>query len=74
MKRLIYLAAVFTVAMAFSGCAVSPEPYEPNRPLPVGYRDKKIKADRANAAIQAHREFKEEQRAALDDAGVDLGE
>ena len=72
MKRLIYLSAVFTVAMAFSGCAVSPEPYEPNRPLPVGFRDKKIKADRVNAAIQSHKEFKEEQQAAR--AGVDLGE
>jgi len=38
----------------------------------VGFRDKKIKADRANAAIQSHKEFKEEQRAAA--AGVDLGE
>jgi len=74
MKRLIYLAAVFTVAMAFSGCAVSPEPYEPNRPLPVGFRDKKIKADKANAAIQKYSEFMEENQPALDAAGVDLGE
>lgn len=68
------MSAVFTVAVAFSGCAVSPEPYEPNRPLPVGYRDKKIKADKANAVIQSYKEFMEENQPALDAQGVDLGE
>ena len=69
MKRLIYLSAVFTVAMAFSGCAVTPEPYEPNRPLPVGYRDKKIKADKKAAQLQSYSEFMEENQPALDVIG-----
>ena len=68
-KRLIYLSAVFTIAMAFSGCAVTPEPYEPNRPLPVGYRDKKIKADKKAAKLQSYSEFMEENEPAREVQG-----
>jgi len=73
MKRLIYLSAVFTVAVGFSGCAVPPEPYDPAQGGPRPAAIKHLHP-RNKTSLQKYSEFTEENQPALEAAGDTLGE